>query len=72
MGLGPLDGHGVVDGVTEGVPDGMQELEDGVAEGVWEEGTGVEGLPGTRARAGLTQRAMTALRMIVEVFMVAQ
>jgi hypothetical protein len=39
---------------------------------VWEEGTGVEGLPGTRARAGLTQRAMTALRTIVEVFMVAQ
>lgn len=33
VGLGPLDGHGVVDGVTEGVPDGMQELEDGVAEG---------------------------------------
>ena len=63
-----------MDGLMDGVADGMQGLEDGVPEGliaapsvwsqaeglltseltVWQEETEVEGLPGTRARAGLT------------------
>lgn len=38
VGLGPLDGHGVIDGLMDGlldgVADGMQELEDGIPEGL--------------------------------------